>query len=210
MNQKNTVQNVSRREKITKANSTVFITAAIAAVVIMFSLMATRFLWQRKSYNDRVIKAKVSARNDLKDNLSNLEKLSGQYSALDESPSTNGSTILHSLPPTYDYPALATAIESLAQQSGVKLAGGLGEDQSSSAIATATTSAPQEVPLDLEVSGSYESIVKFTQNIERSIRPIVVKSVTYSGGAGGLKAHVSAVTYYQPARSLDVQKVQVN
>lgn len=209
MNQQPMAPVVTRREKIVKANSTVFIATAVAAVVVMFSLVSVRFLWQRKAYNDRVIKAKTTARNDLKSNLTNLNKLSEQFADLDQSATTNSSAILHALPPTYDYPALATSIESLAQQAGVTLNGGLGQDESSSAVASSTTSTPQEIPLDLQVMGSYENIVKFIQTLERSTRPIIVTSASYSGGAGGIVARITATTYYQPARNLDVQKEQV-
>lgn len=209
MNQKSPTQPVSRRDKIAKANSTVFIATAVAAVIVVFSVISVRFLWQRKSYNDRVITAKTTARNDLQTNLENLDKLAEQFPALNESTTTNASTILHALPPTYDYAALATSVEFLARQAGVTLTGGLGEDQSSSALTSASVSSPQEVPLDLQVTGSYENVVKFVQNLEVSIRPIVVTSANYSGGTAGISARISATTYYQPARNLDVQKEQV-
>lgn len=209
MSKKVSVQTVSRREKIVKANSTVFVATAIAAVIVMFSLMSIRFLWQQKQYNDRVVTAKTQARDDLKQNLENIDKLAEQFPALEESSSTNSSTILHALPPTYDYPALATAIESLAQTSGVTLSGGLGEDQSSTAQTSSSVSQPQEIPLDINVKGDYASVVKFITNLERSIRPISASAVTYTGGNTGLTAHISATTYYQPARNLDVLKEQI-
>ena len=209
MNQNAIKPAVSRREKITKANSAVFVATAVAAVIVVFSMISLRFLWEQKSYNDRVIKAKTSARNTLKDNLESLDKLSSQFPALENSSTTNTSTILHALPPSYDYTALATSIDSLAQQSGVTLSGGLGDDLSASAIATSSVSSPQEIPLGMQVTGTYPNIVKFIQNLERSIRPIVVSSVSYSGTDAGLTVRLTATTYYQPARSLDVMKEQI-
>ncbi len=193
----------SRREKILKAGSTMFIAVAIAAVVVSVSLVSMRFLWEKKSYNDRVIQAKSTARDQVQTNVTNLGKLSEQYPALNESASTNSTTILHALPPTYDYAALASSIESLAQRSGVSFTGAIGQDNSASAVATAPTSVPIEIPLTLQVSGSYDSIVAFIKNLEKSIRPISVTNVTYSGTNSSLRATIQATTYYQPARDLE-------
>ncbi len=200
---------MSRRDKIAKAGSTVFVAVAIASVVVVFSAVSMRFLWQRKAYNDRVIKAKSVARDDIKTNLDNINKLTQQFPSLENSASTDSKTILHALPPTYDYAALATSMQFLADQSGVSFTGGVGADNSASAINSADTSTPQEIPLSLTVEGSYDSIVKYINNLENSIRPIDVTAVTYSGTNTDLKATVTATTYYQPARTLNVSKSEV-
>ncbi len=199
----------SKREKIVQANSTVFIAVAVAAVVVMFSATSFKFLWSKMAYNSRVITAKAKARDDIKTNSANIDLLSGQFSELDSSASTNSKIILHALPPVYDYPGLATFVESLAQQSGVSFPGSVGQDISASAVATATTSSPQEIPLNIEVNGSYDSIVQFIKNTEYSIRPILISSVEYSGTSDQLKAVITATTYYQPARDLGVAKKEV-
>ena len=199
----------SKREKIDKANSTVFIAVAIAAVVVMFSATSFKFLWSKMAYNSRVISAKAKARDDIKSNSTNLDTLSGQFSALDSSATTNSKMILHALPPIYDYPGLATFVESLAQQSGVSFPGSVGQDISASAVNTATVSSPQEIPLNIEVNGSYDSIVQFIKNTEYSIRPILITNVEYTGTSNQLKAVITATTYYQPARDLGVGKKEV-
>src|SRR5690606_22384213 len=124
----------NKREKIAQANSTVFIAVAIAAVVTMFSLMSLRFLWMKKAYNDRVIGAKTAARSAIETNLSSLDSLNNQYPGLRDRGANNAKTILHALPPTYDYAALVTSMEYLAQTSSVRLVGGVGQDQSATAI----------------------------------------------------------------------------
>ncbi len=197
-------QSTTRREQVKKAGSTVFIVIAIAAVVVMFSLISMRFLWEKKSYNDRVIAAKTKARDDITTNLENLDKLSEQFPQLEQSASTNSKTILHALPPVYDYAALASSIDYLASTSGVKSNTSIGEDLSASALSSATTSSPVEIPLNIQVTGSYESIKQYITNLENSIRPIHVSAVLYSGSNGSLDATIQAVTYYQPSRSLDV------
>jgi Tfp pilus assembly protein PilO len=197
-------QTISKRDQVKKAGSTVFIVVAISSVIVMFSLISMRFLWEKKSYNDRVITAKTKARNDISTNLENLDKLSEQFPDLNSSASTNSKTILHALPPTYDYAALASSIDYLAAFSGVQSNTSIGEDISASAVNSASVSEPVELPLTMQVNGSYDSIKQYITNLERSIRPINVSTVTYSGSNDLLQATIQAVTYYQPARSLDV------
>lgn len=200
---------ISRRSKIAKAGSTMFIAVAIASVVVAFSIVSLRFLWQQKSYNDRVISAKTAARDQVNTNLENVNKLSEQFEDLNSSESTNSTVILHALPPTYDYASLASSIESLAQRSGVSFTGAIGQDDSANAVATATVSSPIEIPLALQVSGSYDAVNAFVQNLEKSIRPISVTTATYSGTNSTLTATITATTYYQPTRSLDVARSSV-
>lgn len=199
----------TKRDKIIKANSTVFIAVAVASVVVMFSLMSFKFLWERMGYNSRVIAAKTEARDELTKNSSNAEKLVKEFPDLDSSSTTNSKTILHALPSTYDYAALATYIEALARQSGVTSPGSVGQDISASAIKTSNTSSPVEIPLSLVVNGSYEAIITFIKNTELSIRPIHITNIEYSGTSDQLKATITAKTYYQPARNLDVDKKEV-
>lgn len=200
---------MNRREQVKKAGSTVFIVAALASVIVMFSAISMKFLWEKKSYNDRVIGAKTAARDNIETNLNNLAKLSDQFPQLETSASTNSKTILHALPPTYDYAALASSIDYLATLSGVASNTSIGEDISASALNSAPISQPVELPLSLQVRGNYDSIKQYIFNLERSIRPIHIKSVSYSGSNDSLEATIEAVTYYQPARSLDVQKQEV-
>ena len=196
-------QLVSRREKILKAGSMMFVAVAVASVIVAVSVVSIRFLWATKSYNDRVIETKTAARDQLNQNSQNLQKLADQYGALNDSESTNTRTILHALPPAYDYAALASSVESLAQRAGVSFTGAIGQDNSASAVASAPTSTPIEIPLTLQVSGDYGSIKAFIENLEKSIRPISVVGVTYSGTNSSLRASIQATTYYQPARSLE-------
>ncbi len=196
----------SKRDKITQANSTVFIAVAISAVLVMFCLISVRFLWQKKSYNDRVIGAKKDARKQIETNISSIDQLSEQFPELQKRASNNDKTILHALPPSYDYAALVTSMEFLAKQSGVQLASGIGQDGSAAAIKEQNVSAPQEIVLTLSVSGSYEGIVRYVNNLEASIRPILVTTVDLNGSNADLQATIQAKTFYQPARALEVSK----
>lgn len=202
-------QNVTRREQVKKAGSTVFSVVAIASVLVVFSVVSIRFLWEKKSYNDRVIKAKREALKSINANIESLDKLAEQFPALEDSQATNSKAILRALPPVYDYAALASSIDYLATMSGVTSSTNLGTDISSTAVKSAVSSQPIELPLTLSVEGDYDKIKTYILNLERSIRPIHIKKVTYTGTSGSLKASIEARTYYQPVRTLDVTKEQV-
>lgn len=204
MKQVKVKQVTDKREQVKKAGSTVFVVVAIASVIVMSSIMSTRFLWEKKRYNDRVNIAKTKARDGMQANLKNIDKLSDQFSDLEDSVTTNSKTILHALPPVYDYAALASSIDYLASISGVQSATNIGDDISATAVNSANTSSPVEIPLQLTVNGSYESIRLYIANLEKSIRPIHISSIAYSGTDADLQATIQATTYYQPARSLDV------
>ena len=199
----------TRRTKIMQAGSTMFIAVAVAAFIVAVSLVSVRFLWQKKSYNDRVITKKTEARNQIEANVANLDKLSQSYPTLNNSSSTNSTALLHALPPTYDYASLASSIESLAQRSGVSFTGAIGQDDSANAVASSPTSQPIEIPLSMQVSGSYDAVKAFVTNLERSTRPISVTSVTYAGTNAALRATIQATTYYQPARDLQPSRSTV-
>ena len=81
-------QQLSKREQVVKAGSTVLIVVAVSSVIVMFSVMSMRFLWQQKSYNSRVIKTKTEARDQLTTNLKNIDKLSQQFGELNSSETT--------------------------------------------------------------------------------------------------------------------------
>ncbi len=200
---------VSKREKISKANSTVFIAVALAAVIVMFCAISIKFLWTRRGYNARVISAKSEAKDQLEENNRNIDSLTEDFKTLDTSATTNSKTILHALPPVYDYPALATYMESLARQSGVTLPGSVGQDISAAAVSSSIVSSPLEIPLTIEVNGTYDSVAQFIRNSELSIRPIHITGVEYSGTNDQIKALITATTYYQPARDLGVGKKEV-
>ena len=77
-----TSKSVSKREKISKASSTVFASVAIASTVVMFCLISMKFLWTKQGYNARVITAKIEARDQIEENNRNLDKLIKDFSSI--------------------------------------------------------------------------------------------------------------------------------
>lgn len=199
----------SKRDRIDKANSTVFIAVAIAAVIIVFCVVSIRFLWMQRQYNSRVIAEKTTSRDILTVNVESLENLAKQLPELNKNPISNESAILHALPPNYDYAGLVSSVNFLARESSVTLVGGIGEDQSPTAESTSSSPTSVDIPLAITVKGKPNNIKKFLETLERSTRPFRVTALDISGSNRELTAVITATTYYQPAVDLEVPTEEI-
>ena len=75
-----------KKLQVDKINSSVVMVVAIAAFVVVFMLLASRALLMRMSYQNRVISAKETARDQLRDNLDQVDDLVTAYKAFAETP----------------------------------------------------------------------------------------------------------------------------
>lgn len=199
----------SKRSRIDKANSTVFIVVAIASVVVVVSLTSIRFLWNQRQYNSRVITEKTIARDRLFSNLTNLEALTKQLPELDKNIISDQRAILHALPPQYDYAGLVSSINFLARESSVVLSGSIGEDQSMTAERSSSNPQPVEIPIAITVKGRPSNVKGFLEILERSTRTFKVTSLEVTGSNNELIASINASTYYQPVANLDIQTEEI-
>ncbi len=202
---KSAVAAMTKRQLIKKSGSTVVLAMAVAAIVVAFSLVTINFLWDLSQHNSRVIGEKSAASKILKQNVENIVPLQNNFTVL-EAGETTSATILDALPSKYDFPALATSMESLVKRSGLTLDSFSGDDEEDGAVQTQTEPVPIEIPFVLSVSGSYANMEKFITNMEVTIRPMKIVRMELKGtDDSAMKATISVVTYYQPATSLEVE-----
>lgn len=209
-----------KHTQVEKLNSAVVLTVAISAFVVVFTLVASRALWTKMSYQNRVISAKEEARDQLRDNIDQVDELVIAYKAFSETPnnvlggSSNGKSensgdnaklTLDSLPSKYDFPALTTSVEKLVKSTGSKVGSISGTDDEVSQQAKSQEGVV-EIPFDLAAEGNYESIVELMKVFNLSIRPINIKAVEFSGTNQDFSVSLTAKSYYQPARTLEVTK----
>jgi hypothetical protein len=117
-----------KQNLINKANTTIVAVTAGACFVIIFSLVGSAQLISQLSYQNKIISHKKDALKTLKDDISATADLTTSYNAfintsqnvLGGDPNgtgpqdgNNAKIVLDSLPGTYDFPALATSIESI-------------------------------------------------------------------------------------------------
>ena len=216
------VGSLTKRALITKANSTIVIATAVAAFVVIFSLVAGKALLGQAAYQNRVIDAKKKALAQLNSDLDARNTLVASYRTFvntsqnvlggvpdgkGDQDGDNAKIILDALPSKYDFPALATSLEKLIKSQNLQIGGITGTDQELTERNNNTSTDPKPIvmPFQVQVSGSYESIQNLIKVFERSIRPFDVLKVDLSGDQGSMTASIDAQTYYQPEKSLKIK-----
>lgn len=197
-----------KRQAIDKAKSTVLVTVVIASIVISFAVVALNFLWDLRGYNTRVLGEKQAAKNTLVQNVANAEQLKTKFESFEQG-DIKSQEILDALPSKYDFAALITSIDVLAKRSGMLLDGFVGTDDSEQAPQSAVSPAPLEIPFNVTVVGRYDDLREFIQNLDRSIRPMSVNSISISGNDSNIKAEIAITTYYQPQADINVETKEI-
>lgn len=207
-----------KRTQLEKANARMVITVGVAAFIVIFSLVASRALWVKMSHQARVINAKEVARNQLETNLATVDELQVAYNAFvetnqnviggnpkgtGEKDGDNAKIVLDALPSKYDFPGLATSLEKLIKANGSTINSISGIDEEITQAGNQETG-PTEIAFELSATGNYQSTQDLLTLLQRSIRPIQVRNLNLSGSNSQLISDITAVTYYQPERTLTI------
>jgi hypothetical protein len=212
----------TKRALITKANSIIVFSAAAAAFVVVFSLVAGKALISQGTYQNKIISKKEKALSQLKSDLSARNSLVNSYRAFVDTPQNvlggapggkgdkdgdNARIVLDALPSKYDFPALATSVEKLVLSQGLQINGITGTDQEITESVNQQSSSPKSIamPFDVQVVGSYNSIQNLVNVFERSIRPFQMKSIDLTGDQSSMSMSAKLQTYYQPEKSLKIK-----
>lgn len=212
----------TKRLAIDKAYATTLIAISVTTFIVMFSLVASKALYSQMRYQSKVSSKKETALQTLKSNLQTSDQLITSYeafanettNALGGNPRGDGPNdgdnprlVLDALPSKYDFPALTTSIEKLLNDRGFSLTSITGNDDEVAQSAQDSSANPQpiEMPFSVEVTTSDSRVKQLMQLFEKSIRPIQVHQLALQSQNGQLKATVTAKTFYQPEKSLNVK-----
>jgi hypothetical protein len=113
------------------------------------------------------------------------------------------------LPSSYDFPALITSIEKIANQDHIPLQGVGGTDQPSSTAQSSSTVAaaqPQQIPISFSVQTDFQTVKVLLTDLERSIRPVDITTITLSGSGNNMNVSLQSSTYYQNPISLQIKQ----
>jgi len=201
-----------KRVLIDKANRSMFIGIVVAAALLIFSVVSIYSLTKVFNHRSKVISEKKAASKTLTANDTEIGKLITSFKAFEGAPESvmgttekNSKIVLDALPPKYDFPALATSLEKILTEGGYNITAITGVDnEASEADDDSANPAPVAMPFTISVSGSYDKIKNLSFDLERSIRPIYVMTTDVSGSASSAVVTLSAITYYQPGKNLDV------
>lgn len=212
MSLKDTFKISNKHVKIDKANQQTIIAISATVAIVMFTLAASQALIKQMKYQQLVISKRSSANAQLEKNIKATGPLVAAYQAFDSAPESiigtqdkNSKVVLDALPSKYDFPALATSIEGLMVSSGVKIEGLTGTDNEAAAEQNSDDPKPIEIPVSITGTGNTASVQKLIDNLQKSIRPIKIVSISLKGSDTSLEAQVSAFTYYQPQRNYAVK-----
>lgn len=199
------------------------VATSIAAFVLVFGLVGGKALLSQMAYQNRVIDAKKVALKQIESNLKAVDSLKNSYQTfVSENPNVlggsptgagpkdgdNAKIVLDALPSRYDFPLLAASLEALITSQNLKILGisGTDEEVAQGGAQTSGDPAPVDMPFQVQVSGSYQSIQGFTDLLLRSIRPFQIQSMEISGSESSMIADFEAQTFYQPAKTLNIEE----
>lgn len=201
---------------ISKSNTTMFVALGIAAAVFSFTVVSSIKLFQRMSYQSRVISERGKVEKQLKSNLKSVESLVESYKTFDQAAESvigtsdrNSKIVLDALPSKYDFPALATSLEKLLVTGGVSNIAITGSDDEASAEQNSASPSPVEIPFTISGKASYDDVQKLIKNLQLSIRPFKVLKMDISGTQAQMNFTISATTYYQPEKNLEIPLKEV-
>lgn len=208
---------VKKRQQIESASRTMFIWVAVASVAISACVVAAQFFFQRLTYNQRVINAKVVAADTLSKNLESAKKLQQEVDALvgnqdlssvkTNPADPNTKSVLDALPSKADSTALATSLQqAILSRSSVVIESITVPPETAATEGATPDSKPVEQRFSLTVSGSYDKITAMIKDLERTIRPIKIIAINLNGSSADMRVTVEAITYYQPAKTTNVKE----
>jgi len=214
----------TKRLAISKANAQMVIALSVASFIVTFSLVSARALIGQEKYQAKVIDAKDKAAKQLKANAASVQELNNQYTKFIGQPvniiggRTSGGTgdndgdnakiVLDALPSQYDFPALTSSLEKLLTQHNFKISSIAGTDDQLAQQTNQDSPTPEAVAMPFTFTvkdANFSSVKDLMDVLQRSIRPMVIDSLSITGGENSMLLTVNAHTYYQPEKDLKIR-----
>lgn len=219
---------IRKRTQIAKANRTMFIWIAVASALVGAALVVSYFLIQNLVYNEKVLAAKAETASVLESNNQAVPALADNIRVLD----TNGplglvkanetdqaiQVILDALPSEANSNALGASLQNkllvgidglvletlqVDPVSGVEV---FSEDQTTVTATEEDGATAYEISFQFAVKGDQVALQKVLDNLQRSIRTIVVTSVRVETEGDGTRMTVLGKAFYEPSRTLELQE----
>lgn len=208
----------TKKKAVDSAKTKLFIVVAISSALSVFALIAAKSYLSEATYLNRVASAKESTLDQLKKNKQTASTLSEAYKTFAENnpnliggsrsgqgdkDGDNGKLVLDALPSKYDFPALTSSIEKLLSGYSINSISGTDDSQAQQTGTTAT--GPIEIPFTLDATSDFTGMNNLVVSFERSIRPFSITGIELKAStAGSVQANISAKTFYQPEKTLNL------
>lgn len=212
---------LTKRGLVGKTNSTIVAVTAVAAFVIIFLLVASKTLFGQAMYQDRVASNKQAALVVLKSDITASKALVTSYNTFNSATTNiiggsstgsgandgpNARIVLDALPSSYDFPALVTSLEKVITARGLAIQSIQGIDDEVAQLANQSSPlpAPWPIPFQVTVNGNYAALQSLISDFQNSIRPFQIQKESLSGGESNMTLTLTAQTFYQPAKVLNI------
>lgn len=217
---------IRKRTQIAQASRTMFIWIAVASALIGTAVVVSIFLVQKLAYNEKVLAVKQTTVSTLDHNLSVIDGLKTDVQALDANSALLSvkanendqalQVVLDALPAEANSLALGASLQNklLAGIQGdytlksLRVSPVTGIETATDATvvdAAATGVTNTQIDFSFSVKGDQSALRQILQNLERSIRTIVVTSLNLDTQSGGLTMTVEGHAFYQPAKTIELK-----
>jgi hypothetical protein len=208
-----------------------FIWIALASALIGIAAVVSIFLGQKLTYNERVLAAKQETVSTLDSNLAVVDDLKAEIQALDANSALLGvkandsdqalQVVLDALPSEANSLALGSSLQNklLAGVDGnfslktleVKPVDGVETMTSGTTIDAAAAGEPvdNKIRFSFSVEGDQTALRQILQNLEKSIRTIVVTRLSLNTESGLLTMNVEGHAFYQPGKTIELKEVPI-
>lgn len=221
---------IRKRSQIAKASRTMFIWIALASALVGTAGVVSVFLVQKVLYTEEVLSVKQKTVSTLDNNLAVIDDLKAEIQALDAnsallSVKANESddalqVVLDALPSDANSLALGASLQnklltgisgnySLESLQVVPVDGVETLSGGSTVDASEETSANNQIAFSFSVKGDQQALKQVLQNLERSIRTIVVTHLSIDTQGGDLVMEVSGHGFYQPVTTVELKETPV-
>lgn len=218
----------TKNVKLSKPRSNLYSVVTISVLVTIFSLTSTKALLDQASYQRRVINARQATVKQLESNLQSAQSLADQYGIFNSGTANviggknsndpnvippdgdNARIVLNALPSNYDFPALISSVSKILNDDQINTPAIGGIDKSAEIAAEGQDgNGPQPVPLTVSGMSNYASVQKLVKDLERSIRPFDITSLSLRGSNNDMSVALEMSTYFQPAKKVALTDQEV-
>lgn len=219
-----TSQPSTKRIAIDKTNARMVVIVAVASFVTVFCLMASKAILSTNLYQARVTSKQQIALAKIKTDINAYNTLVSSYNAFTNQPTNiingskngtgdndgdNAKIILDALPYQYNFPAVASSVEKIVNDAGMKISSITGTDDQVNQETNTSSPTPAAVPIPFTFSvghATYQTVGELITKLQQSIRPIQIDQLTMTGSNSDMAVTINAHTYYQPAKSVNIKQ----
>ncbi len=211
-----------KRQQIENAGRKMFLWIAIAAALVSVAAVVSYSLWQQLVFNQKVIGRKQETVSNLRHNNEIVDKLKDETrvlntnSALGATPRLDGAepitVILDALPAQANSAAFGASLEQkLLSVGGVTIESSdvtpAAEEGSGEASTSETAVGENQIAFQFTVRVDSAQVGKLKDvltNLQRSIRPVMVTSITIERQSNQMTMDVEGHTVYAPAKKVEL------